>query len=79
MNELLAGLVGSVGLLVVVLAALALVLYLVPVPLWIAAWASGAYVGLVTLIGMRLMFTDRVSTISIRKRILKVIDCVAPV
>ena len=54
MNELLAGLVGSVGLLVVVLAALALVLYLVPVPLWIAAWASGAYVGLVTLIGMRL-------------------------
>ena len=54
MNELLAGLVGSIGLLVVVLAALALLLYLVPVPLWIAAWASGAYVGLVTLIGMRL-------------------------
>ncbi|MBS3912273.1 MAG: flotillin-like protein FloA [Hydrogenophaga sp.] len=54
MNELLAGLVGSVGLLVVVLAALALVLYLVPIPLWIAAWASGAYVGLVTLIAMRL-------------------------
>lgn len=54
MNELLAGLVGSIGLLVVVLAALALILYLVPIPLWIAAWASGAYVGLVTLIGMRL-------------------------
>ena len=54
MNELLAGLVGSIGLLVVALAALALLLYLVPVPLWIAAWASGAYVGLVTLIGMRL-------------------------
>ena len=54
MNELLAGLVGSLGLLVVALAALALILYLVPVPLWIAAWASGAYVGLVTLIGMRL-------------------------
>ncbi len=54
MNELLAGLVGSIGLLVVVLAALALVLYLVPIPLWIAAWASGAYVGLFTLIGMRL-------------------------
>ncbi len=31
-----------------------LVLYLVPVPLWIAAWASGAYVGLMTLIAMRL-------------------------
>ena len=30
------------------------VLYLVPVPLWIAAWASGAYVGLFTLVGMRL-------------------------
>ncbi len=29
-------------------------LYLVPVPLWIAAWASGAYVGLLTLVGMRL-------------------------
>ena len=54
MNELLAGLVGSVGLLVVVVAALALLLYLVPIPLWIAAWASGAYVGLVTLIAMRL-------------------------
>ena len=33
---------------------LVLVLYLVPIPLWIAAWASGAYVGLLTLIGMRL-------------------------
>lgn len=54
MNELLVGLVGSVGLLVVVLAALALLLYLVPIPLWIAAWASGAYVGLFTLIAMRL-------------------------
>jgi len=30
------------------------ILYLVPIPLWIAAWASGAYVGLFTLIGMRL-------------------------
>jgi uncharacterized protein YqfA (UPF0365 family) len=41
-------------LLVLVVAVLALVLYLVPVPLWIAAWASGAYVGLFTLIAMRL-------------------------
>jgi uncharacterized protein YqfA (UPF0365 family) len=54
MNELMAGLAGSVGLLMVVLAALALLLYLVPIPLWIAAWASGAYVGLFTLIAMRL-------------------------
>lgn len=54
MNELMAGLVGSLGLLVAVIAALALLLYLVPIPLWIAAWASGAYVGLFTLIAMRL-------------------------
>jgi uncharacterized protein YqfA (UPF0365 family) len=45
--------VGVVGLLVLVVAALGVVLYLVPVRLWIAAWASGAYVGLMTLIGMR--------------------------
>jgi uncharacterized protein YqfA (UPF0365 family) len=30
-----------------------MVLYLTPIPLWIAAWASGAYVGRLTLIGMR--------------------------
>ncbi|MCC7243625.1 MAG: flotillin-like FloA family protein, partial [Acidobacteria bacterium] len=36
------------------MAALALVLYLVPVRLWVAAWASGAYTGLMTLVGMRL-------------------------
>jgi len=47
-------LIGSMGALVMVVAVLALVLYLVPVPLWIAAWASGAYVGLFTLIAMRL-------------------------
>ncbi|MCB9666693.1 MAG: flotillin-like protein FloA [Myxococcales bacterium] len=29
-------------------------LWLIPVPLWIAAWSSGAYVGLMTLIAMRL-------------------------
>jgi uncharacterized protein YqfA (UPF0365 family) len=46
--------IGSVGALVVVVAVLAFVLYLVPIPLWIAAWASGAYVGLFTLIAMRL-------------------------
>jgi len=57
MNEMmagLAGLAGSVGLLIAIVAFLALVLYLVPIPLWIAAWASGAYVGLFTLIAMRL-------------------------
>jgi len=50
----LGGLLGSLGLLIGVLALIALVLYLVPVPLWVAAWASGAYVGLMTLIAMRL-------------------------
>ncbi|HET9474356.1 MAG TPA: flotillin-like protein FloA [Steroidobacteraceae bacterium] len=48
------GLVGGIVLLVAVLAGLFIILYLVPLPLWIAAWASGAYVGLITLIGMRL-------------------------
>jgi uncharacterized protein YqfA (UPF0365 family) len=45
---------GGLGLLVLLIAGLVLVLYLVPIPLWIAAWASGAYVGLFTLIAMRL-------------------------
>src|ERR671918_1604831 len=47
------GVLGVFVLLLVVVAALILLLYLVPIPLWIAAWASGAYVGLLTLIGMR--------------------------
>ena len=45
---------GLLGILVLVIVGLVLVLYLIPIPLWIAAWASGAYVGLLTLIGMRL-------------------------
>ncbi len=48
------GLVGAIGLLIAVVAGIIVILYLVPLPLWIAAWASGAYVGLITLIGMRL-------------------------
>ncbi|MGA6924165.1 MAG: flotillin-like protein FloA [Desulfosarcina sp.] len=47
-------LVGSFALLFLLVAVVALILYLIPIPLWIAAWASGAYVGLFTLIGMRL-------------------------
>ncbi|HEX6414670.1 MAG TPA: flotillin-like protein FloA [Burkholderiales bacterium] len=50
----LMGLTGGLGILIVVVLALFLLLYLVPIPLWIAAWASGAYVGLFTLVGMRL-------------------------
>lgn len=53
MNELM-GITGGLGILIIVVLAIFLLLYLVPIPLWIAAWASGAYVGLFTLIGMRL-------------------------
>ncbi|HEU4370938.1 MAG TPA: flotillin-like protein FloA [Methylomirabilota bacterium] len=45
---------GGVVLLLVVVVVVAIVLYLIPMRLWVAAWASGAYVGLLTLIGMRL-------------------------
>lgn len=48
------GLIGSLGLLIPFIVLLILVLYLVPLPLWIAAWATGAYVGIFTLIAMRL-------------------------
>jgi uncharacterized protein YqfA (UPF0365 family) len=48
------GIAGGFIALVFFLAALFIILYLVPLPLWIAAWASGAYVGLMTLVGMRL-------------------------
>lgn len=47
---------GSIGLFLLALTALIValvVLHFVPIPLWIAAWASGAPVGLSTLIGMR--------------------------
>jgi uncharacterized protein YqfA (UPF0365 family) len=48
------GTLGAVLLLILVVAALGVVLYLIPVRLWIAAFASGAYVSLFTLVGMRL-------------------------
>lgn len=46
--------IGAIGLLFPAIILFLAVLYLVPIPLWIAAWSSGAYVGLATLIGMRL-------------------------
>jgi uncharacterized protein YqfA (UPF0365 family) len=52
--DALLGLTGGMGILIVVVLGIFLLLYLVPIPLWIAAWASGAYVGLFTLVGMRL-------------------------
>ena len=45
---------GTLAVLLVVSIALVGFLYLIPIPLWIAAWASNAYVGLLTLVGMRL-------------------------
>jgi uncharacterized protein YqfA (UPF0365 family) len=54
MTGLETGLAGGFGLLVLLVLGIVFVLYLVPIPLWIAAWASGAYVGLFTLIAMRL-------------------------
>jgi len=64
------GITGGFGLLILIVAAGAFLLYFVPVGLWIAAWASGAYVGLFTLIGMRLrrvppgtVITARISSV----------------
>ena len=54
MTGLETGFTGALGILFIVVVAIFLLLYLVPIPLWIAAWASGAYVGLFTLVGMRL-------------------------
>jgi uncharacterized protein YqfA (UPF0365 family) len=54
MGDLDFGSIGALGLLIGVIVTLIVVLYVVPVPLWVAAWSSGAYVGLMTLIGMRL-------------------------
>ena len=48
------GAFGAVGLLILTVAALVALAYLIPVRLWVAAFASGAYVGLFTLMGMRL-------------------------
>ena len=36
------GVTGGFGLLIMIVAGLVFLLYLVPIPLWIAAWASGA-------------------------------------
>jgi uncharacterized protein YqfA (UPF0365 family) len=54
MMEGILGIFGTFGILIPVVVVLSVILYLVPIPLWIAAWASGAYVGLFTLVAMRL-------------------------
>jgi uncharacterized protein YqfA (UPF0365 family) len=52
--QILIELAGSLTALLLIIAGLAFLLYFIPIRLWIAAWASGAYVGLLDLIGMRL-------------------------
>ena len=53
MLNMLAGASG-LGVLIVALILLLFIGYFVPFRLWITAWASGAYVGLLTLVAMRL-------------------------
>ena len=54
MNGLDIGIIGAGAIAIAVLALVVALMYFVPLRLWIAAWSSGAYVGLVNLIGMRL-------------------------
>ncbi len=54
MNGIETGVIGALATLLLIIAGIGVILYLIPLPLWIAAWASGAYVGLLNLIGMRL-------------------------
>ena len=48
------GFMGIGALAIFGIALVMMVLYLVPLPLWISAWASGAYVSMFTLVAMRL-------------------------
>jgi uncharacterized protein YqfA (UPF0365 family) len=48
------GLLAMVGTILLAVAFLGVLLYLIPVQPWIAAWSSGAPVGLLTLVAMRL-------------------------
>ncbi|MBD1372719.1 flotillin-like protein FloA [Hazenella sp. IB182357] len=48
------GILTMVFLVIVAVIAISILFTFVPVMLWISAWASGVYVGLTTLIGMRL-------------------------
>jgi uncharacterized protein YqfA (UPF0365 family) len=54
MNEVDSQLFGVGLIAIAVIVAVIVIMYLVPLRLWIAAWSSGAYVGLITLVGMRL-------------------------
>jgi uncharacterized protein YqfA (UPF0365 family) len=48
------GVLGALVFILLAIPVLAVLLYVIPVPLWLAAWASNAYTGLLTLVGMRL-------------------------
>jgi uncharacterized protein YqfA (UPF0365 family) len=54
MNELDLPILSAGAIAILSLLFVIALLYFIPLRLWIAAWSSGAYVGLVTLIGMRL-------------------------
>jgi uncharacterized protein YqfA (UPF0365 family) len=64
------GLLTMAGLILLAIVLLGFILYFIPVQLWIAAWSSGAPVGIFTLIAMRLrrvppaiVVTSRISAV----------------
>jgi uncharacterized protein YqfA (UPF0365 family) len=64
------GVVTMAGLILLAVVVLSFILYFIPVQLWIAAWSSGAPVGIFTLIAMRLrrvppavVITSRISAV----------------
>jgi len=64
------GLLTMVGMILLGVVILSFILYFIPVQLWIAAWSSGAPVGIFTLIAMRLrrvppaiVITSRISAV----------------
>jgi len=64
------GLLTMVGMILLVVVILSFILYFIPVQLWIAAWSSGAPVGILTLVAMRLrrvppgvVVTSRISAV----------------
>jgi uncharacterized protein YqfA (UPF0365 family) len=63
---MLYGLEGALGVLLLLVVVTAAVLYLVPLNLFIAAWASGARVSLLTLVAMRLRRVPPATVINAR-------------
>lgn len=63
---MLYGLEGALGVLLLLVIVMAAILYLVPLNLFIAAWASGARVSLLTLVAMRLRRVPPATVINAR-------------